>query len=69
VPRTSTLALNNATFPYLMELCRRGVDAALQGNPALGRGVNCYKGQVTQKGVAEALGVPLVGTPWSRASR
>ncbi|HKC52974.1 MAG TPA: alanine dehydrogenase [Myxococcota bacterium] len=64
VPRTSTLALNNATFPYLMELCRRGPDAAIQANPALARGVNCYRGQVTQKGVAEALGAPLAVTPW-----
>ena len=36
VPRTSTLALNNATFPYLLELCRRGVDGALAALPALG---------------------------------
>jgi alanine dehydrogenase len=67
VPRTSTLALNNATFPYLMELCRRGIDPALQANPALGRGVNCYRGQVTQKGVAEAVGAPLVSAPWLRS--
>jgi alanine dehydrogenase len=66
VPRTSTLALNNATFPYLMELCRRGVDGALAANAPLARGVNCYRGHVTQKGVAEALGVPLALAPWSR---
>ena len=67
VPRTSTLALNNATFPYLMELCRRGIDGALQANPALARGVNCYRGQVTQKGVAEALGIPCALAPWRRS--
>jgi len=67
VPRTSTLALNNATFPYLMELCRRGVDGALQSNPALARGVNCYRGEVTQKGVAEAIGVPCAVAPWKRS--
>jgi alanine dehydrogenase len=64
VPRTSTLALNNATFPYLMELCRRGVDGALGALPALARGVNCYRGAVTQKGVADALGLPCVDRPW-----
>jgi alanine dehydrogenase len=64
VPRTSTLALNNATFPYLMELCRRGVDGALRANAALARGVNCYRGQVTLKGVADALGTPWVEAPW-----
>ena len=66
VPRTSTLALNNATFPYLMELCRRGVDGALNANPALARGVNCYRGQVALKGVADALGVPCVDAPWAK---
>ncbi|HXX48537.1 MAG TPA: alanine dehydrogenase [Myxococcota bacterium] len=65
VPRTSTLALNNATFPYLMELCRRGIDGALRANPALARGVNCYRGHVTQKGVAEALVAPLAVAPWA----
>jgi alanine dehydrogenase len=67
VPRTSTLALNNATFPYLMELCRRGVDGALGALPALARGVNCYRGAVTQKGVAEALGIPCVDRPWLKS--
>jgi alanine dehydrogenase len=66
VPRTSTLALNNATFPYLLELCRRGVDGALTANPALARGVNCYRGQVTLKGVADALGVPCAEAPWTK---
>ncbi|MGH7858515.1 MAG: alanine dehydrogenase [Candidatus Binatia bacterium] len=64
VPRTSTLALSNATFPYLMELAQRGVDAALAANRPLGLGVNCYRGKVTQKGVAAALGVPPVVAPW-----
>ena len=68
VPRTSTLALNNATFPYLMELCRRGVDGALAANAALARGVNCYRGKVTLKGVADALGVPCVDAPWRTRS-
>jgi alanine dehydrogenase len=67
VPRTSTLALNNATFPYLMELCRRGPVGALQANPALARGVNCYRGHVTQKGVAESVGLPLAVAPWQSA--
>jgi alanine dehydrogenase len=68
VPRTSTLALNNATFPYLMELCRRGVDGALEANPALARGVNCYRGEVTLKGVADALGLRAVDAPWRKTA-
>ncbi len=66
VPRTSTLALNNATFPYLLELCRRGVDGALNANPALARGVNCYRGQVTLRGVADSLSLPYVDAPWAK---
>jgi len=64
VPRTSTLALNNATFPYLLELCDRGLPGALRSLPALARGVNCYRGQVTHTGVSEAQGRSFVQEPW-----
>jgi alanine dehydrogenase len=64
VPRTSTLALTNATLPYLQELCERGVEGALRANPALARGVNCYRGAVTHAGVAEAQDLPLKKRPW-----
>ncbi|HWZ32561.1 MAG TPA: alanine dehydrogenase [Bryobacteraceae bacterium] len=56
VPHTSTFALNNATFPYLMELANRGLDAACQHNAALREGVNTYKGQVVYQAVAESQG-------------
>ena len=38
--------MNNATFPYLMELANRGLEAACQRNAALREGANTYKGQV-----------------------
>ena len=63
VPYTSTLALTNAIFPYVLELCERG-EGALRTNRALARGVNCYRGQVTQPGVAAAQDLPLVEEPW-----
>jgi alanine dehydrogenase len=56
VPHTSTFALNNATFPYLMELANRGLEAACQHNAALREGVNTYKGQVVYQAVAESQG-------------
>jgi alanine dehydrogenase len=56
VPHTSTFALNNATFPYLMELANRGLEAACQRNAALREGVNTYKGQVVYQAVAESQG-------------
>jgi len=64
LPRTSTFALCNATFSYLQELCGHGVEEALRRDPALGRGVNCYQGDVTHAGVARALELPHVEAPW-----
>jgi alanine dehydrogenase len=60
VPRTSTLALNNATLPFVLELADRGWQSALIGNAHLRNGLNVCKGQVTCRPVAEALGLPFV---------
>jgi len=68
VPRTSTLALTNAIFPYLMEICERGLEGAIRANPALGLGVNCYHGAVTHRGVAEAQGRTYAEEPWKEAA-
>lgn len=54
VPHTSTFALTNATFPYLLELANDGLEAACQRNEGLLEGVNTYKGWVTHPGVAES---------------
>ncbi len=58
VPHTSTFALNNATFPYLMELANRGLEAACAHSPAIREGVNTYRGHVVYAGVAESQGKP-----------
>ena len=55
VARTSTYALTNATLPYARELAGKGLQKALQGNVALSRGLNLFKGKVTHPAVAEAL--------------
>ena len=57
VPRTSTLALTNATLPYALILADLGWRAACQRDPALALGVNLVDGQVTYPGVAEAFGL------------
>ncbi|MCX7108521.1 MAG: alanine dehydrogenase [Proteobacteria bacterium] len=57
VPRTSTLALTNATFPYVMELANKGWRQAIKDNAALRKGLNIADGKVTYKGVAEAFGL------------
>ena len=59
VPRTSTLALTNATLPYAMQLANRGWKSALRQNAALAKGLNMYDGKVTYPGVAEAFGLEL----------
>jgi len=45
VPHTSTFALNNATFPYLLELANRGLEGAVAHSNAIKEGVNTYQGQ------------------------
>jgi alanine dehydrogenase len=57
VPRTSTLALTNATFPYALQLANKGWKQALTENRALLKGLNLVDGKVTYPGVAEALGL------------
>ena len=57
VPRTSTLALTNATLPYALQLANKGWKRALQENPALLKGLNVTDGKVTYPGVAEAFGM------------
>jgi alanine dehydrogenase len=54
VPHTSTFALTNATFPYLLELANHGLEQACERHPALRDGVNTYNGYVTHRGVAES---------------
>ena len=56
VPHTSTFALTNATFPYLLELANKGLERACAQHPALCEGDNTYKGNVTHAGVAESQG-------------
>ena len=56
VPHTSTFALTNATFPYLLELANQGLELACAHHPALSAGVNTYNGYVTHSGVAESQG-------------
>jgi alanine dehydrogenase len=57
VPNTSTYALTNATLPYALDIASKGLEAAVREDPALARGVNVYRGHVTNRGVAEAHGL------------
>ena len=56
VPNTSTLALTNATFPYVMHLAKVGAKEAIRANAGIAEGVNTYDGHLTYKAVAEGQG-------------
>ena len=56
VPRTSTLALNNATLPFLIKLANKGYQKALSEDKNFLAGLNVHKGQVTYKAVADVFG-------------
>jgi alanine dehydrogenase len=57
VPRTSTLALTNATLPYALQLANKGWRQALRDNGALLKGLNMTEGKVTYAAVAESFGL------------
>jgi alanine dehydrogenase len=61
VPRTSTFALTNSTFAYVLEIADLGLVRALRENPPLRRGVNVFDGRVTHPRVAAAFG--MTATP------
>lgn len=57
VPVTSTLALTNATLPYVLQLANQGYRQALKKSPALLNGLNIIGGKITHRKVAEAFGM------------
>lgn len=66
VARTSTFALTNATLPYALKLATLGYEKALKADGALRKGLNLYKGKLTNKAVADA--VNLEYTPYESAT-
>jgi alanine dehydrogenase len=60
VGRTSTYALCNVTFPYVMQIARLGLAEACEQQPGLAEAVNMHAGQVTNRAVAETFGLEYV---------
>ncbi|TLS53024.1 alanine dehydrogenase [Paenibacillus antri] len=60
VPRTSTLALTNATLPYALQLANKGLRQAALSDVSLLHGVNTFDGRVVHRAVADAIGKPYV---------
>ena len=59
VPRTSTIALSNATLPYIERLANKGLDALREDEGFL-KGLNTCKGHITHQGVAKGLDMDYV---------
>ncbi|MCL2699535.1 MAG: alanine dehydrogenase [Defluviitaleaceae bacterium] len=57
VPRTSAIALGNATLGYGLKIASMGLEEAMKADKGLALGLNCYKGKVTCIGVAETFGL------------
>ena len=58
VPYTSTIALSNATLPYVIQLANKGWKKACQDNDALAKGLNIVEGKVTYEAVARVFNMP-----------
>jgi alanine dehydrogenase len=58
VPRTSTIALTNATLPFAIEIAGKGWKKACIESVPLRKGLNVVDGKVVYKGVAEAFNLP-----------
>ncbi|MCE4563523.1 alanine dehydrogenase [Maribellus sp. CM-23] len=59
VPRTSTIALTNATLPYAIQIAQKGWKQACIDSEPLRKGLNVVDGKVVYEGVAEAFNLPL----------
>jgi len=58
VPRTSTIALTNATLPYAIQIAEKGWKKACIDSVPLRKGLNVVDGKVVYKGVADAFNLP-----------
>jgi len=56
-PRTSTLALTNATLPYIKTLADKGIEEAILETASIKSALNTYKGEVTNRSLADAIGI------------
>ncbi|MCL4491469.1 MAG: alanine dehydrogenase [Nitrospirae bacterium] len=54
-PRTSTLALTNATFPYIRALAGKGIEKAIDSDPVLRSALNTCKGKITNQALADSF--------------
>ena len=65
-PRTSTLALTNATFPYILQIADKGYRRAMEENESLRKGLNLIDGEIVCYGVAESFGLTYIQNPFDQ---
>lgn len=65
-PRTSTYALTNATFPYVLQMADKGYEKAMEENETLRKGLNLIDGKVVCSGVAKSFGLACVANPFHK---
>jgi alanine dehydrogenase len=63
-PRTSTCALTNATFPYILQIADKGFERAMEGNEALKRGLNLMDGKLICEEVARSFELAWIKNPF-----
>lgn len=63
-PRTSTFALTNATFPYVLQMADKGYAKAMAENEVLRKGLNLIDGKVVCQAVAETFGITFIQNPF-----
>ncbi|MDI6801887.1 MAG: alanine dehydrogenase [Thermodesulfovibrionales bacterium] len=56
-PKTSTIALTNATLPYIKMLTGKGIKRAIKEEPSIKSSLNTYDGKIVHKGLADSLGI------------
>ena len=66
-PRTSTYALTNATFPYVLQIADKGYERAMEENEALRKGLNLIDGRVVCSGVATSFGLVCIQNPFEKS--
>ena len=60
VARTSTIALGNATMPFMLALANKGWCQACEDDPHLLAGLNVHAGELTYYAVGKALGIDVI---------
>ncbi|WP_333652044.1 alanine dehydrogenase [Dissulfurispira sp.] len=56
-PRTSTIALTNATLPYIKTIAKNGIEKVLREDPIIRSSLNTYMGHIVNKALADSLGI------------